>query len=117
MTGFEVMALLVAVFGDRLRTTRQYYQFHIRAGATIYVRRGRSAGFENVARIREIAIHRFPGGEELDAFLTGEPVRRQWRTRWYDFCIGPEHIDAVVEILLGGLDLSEDFIESDDWAA
>ena len=117
MSGFEVMVALVAAFGDRLQVTEQYFQFHIRVGATLYIRRGRSAGFSNEARIREPSIGKFPSGRELDAFLTGEPVRRNWRGKWYDFCVGPEHIDAVVNIILAGLDLSEDFIEADDWAA
>ena len=79
---------------------------------TIYIRRRFPAGFEPLARIRETAVERFPNGRELDSFLVGECVRREWHTAWYEFCVPPEYIEELVAILLDGIDLSEDWIET-----
>ena len=112
MNDFEVLSRLVEAFGDRLRVTKRHYQFHLRVGATIYVRRRFPAGFENLARFRETALRRFPNGRELDWYLTGEDVPCERNGRWDEYTVGPEHIEDVIGILLDGLDLSEDWVEA-----
>ena len=112
MNGFEVLSRLVEAFGDRLRTTRRYYQFHLRVGGTIYIRRRFPAGFENVARIRDTALQNFPNGKELDSYLVGEDMQCEPNGRWDEYMVGPEHIEDVIGILLDGLDLSEDWVEA-----
>lgn len=111
MNDFQIMAKLIEVFGDRLRVTRRYFQFAIGPGTTIYVRRRFPMGFENAARIRETAAENFPNGRQLDTYLVAEDVPREWRTRWYEYAIGPEHIEDVIEIVLGGINLSDDWID------
>lgn len=112
MNDFRILSRLVEAFGDRLRVTRRYYQFHLRRGATIYIRRRFPAGFENVARFRDTALETFPNGKELDSYMVGNDVPREWRTRWYEYMAGPGHIEEVITILLDGSDLSEDWIEA-----
>ena len=112
MNDFEVLARLVEAFGDRLRVTRRYYQFHLRFGATIYVRRRFPAGFENLARFRETALRSFPNGKELDSYMAGEDVPSEQNGRWDEYMVGPEHIEDVIAVLLDGLDLSEDWVEA-----
>ena len=119
MGDFSVFGSLALAFGDRLRVTSQYFQFHVAVGATFYIRRGRTAGFSDEARIRETAAERFPGGKELDSYLFSE-CRREWRPSgraggWYEYVVDSEHIGDVLAIIQDGL--PEDFIESDDWAA
>ena len=111
MNDFEVMSRLVETFGDRFYATGRNYQFRLGQGATIYIRRKFPYGFENVARFRETALGNFPNGRELDSFLTGNDVPREWRTRWYEFLVDDESIEEVVGILLDGLDLEDDWVE------
>ena len=112
MNDFEVLTRLVEAFGDRLRVTKVYFQFHLRAGGTIYIIRRFPAGFENLARIRETALLNFPNGKELDSYLFGEDVPREQYGNRVEYMVGPEHIEDVITILLGGLDLSEDWVEA-----
>ncbi len=111
MNGFEVLSRLVEAFGDRLRVTKFYYQFHLQVGGTIYVRRY-PVGFENLAQIRETAVENFPNGRELDSYLVGEDVPCEPNGSRHEFVVGPEHIEEVIAILLDGLDLSEDWVEA-----
>ena len=111
MNDFEVLSRLVEAFGDRFRTTRRYYQFHLRVGGTIYIRRRFPAGFEILARIRDTAIENFPNSQELGWYLEGEDVPCEPNGRWDEYMVGPEHIEDVIGIMLAGLDLTQ------DWAA
>ena len=112
MNDFEVLSRLVEAFGDPLRVTRRYYQFHLRVGATIYVRRRFPAGFENLARFRETAMENFPNGKELDSYMIGEDVPRDRNGHWDEYMVGPERIEDVISILLAGLGLSNDWVEA-----
>ena len=112
MNDFQILSRLSGTFGDRLRVTRRYFQFHFGPGTTIYVRRHFPAGYENIARFRETAVENFPNGKELDSYMVGEGVSREWRTRWYEFCVDESHIEEVIGILLDGLDLSDDWVET-----
>ena len=112
MNDFAILARLIEAFGDRMRVSPRYYQFQIRRGATIKVRRRFPTGFEPLCRIRESALVHLPNGKELDWYLVGEDVRREWVGFGYEYTVGSEHIEAVITILLAGLDLSDDWIEA-----
>ena len=110
MNDFEVLAALVGAFGDCLRTSTRYYQFRLGLGATIYVSRRFPSGFEPLARFRETALENFPNGRELDSFLIGNDLPREWRFHFYEYLVDAENIKEVVGILLDGLDLEDDWV-------
>ena len=112
MNDFEVLARLVEAFGDRLYVRRRYFGFDLGLGATIYIKRLFPFGFENAARFRDTALGNFPNGVELDLYVEGNDLPREWRTKWYEYLVGSEHIEDVIAILLDGLDLSDDWVEA-----
>ena len=101
MGNFEVLARLVEVFGGCMRVSSRFYEFQIRRGAKIKVRRYRPAGVGTVARFRDDRLRYFPNSQELGWFLESE-VRREWVGYEYEYTVDGSHIEDVISIILDG---------------
>ena len=113
MNDFEILASLVRSFGDRLYVRSRYLAFDFGYGAYFYLRRRFPTGFEPMLRIRESAVSRLPGGRQLGWYLEGEDVPREWTGLAYEYVVEElAQVEVVIEIVLSGMDLADDFIEA-----
>lgn len=113
MNDFSILALLIESFGDRLYVRSRYLAFDFGHGAYFYIRRRFPTGFESVLRIRESAAERLPGGRKLGWYLEAEDIPREWNGQSYEYVVEEcEQVEAIADIILSNMDLTDDFIEA-----
>lgn len=113
MNDFQILAMLIESFGDRMYTRSRYYAFDFGHGAYFYIQRRFPTGFEPVLRFRESAIEKLPGGRELGWYLESEDIPREWRGVAFEYVVEEvEQVEAIIEIILNNVDLADDWVEA-----